>query len=166
MQQLNLMGLFLDDYQGAIFSDCRKYRYVLWRKWNECKPMAMFIGLNPSTANENKSDNTITKLCKVASHNGFGGFFMLNLFALVSPYPDDLKKCENPIMDNDKYLMEYSEKSTKIIYCWGNFKEAQDRARQVAAMFPQPYCFVKNKNGSPKHPLYCKDESILIPFNE
>jgi len=34
----------------AKFSACRKYRYALWRNWDESKPYAMIIGLNPSTS--------------------------------------------------------------------------------------------------------------------
>ena len=44
---------------GADFSPCRKYRYKLWRIWDETLPLAMFIGLNPSTADEVKDDNTV-----------------------------------------------------------------------------------------------------------
>ena len=45
----------------AKFSACRKYRYALWRNWDESKPSAMIIGLNPSTADENENDPTITR---------------------------------------------------------------------------------------------------------
>jgi hypothetical protein len=31
----------------AEFSECRKYRYTLWRVWSEGEPLVMFIGLNP-----------------------------------------------------------------------------------------------------------------------
>ncbi len=83
--------------RGAIFSDDRQYRYCLYRQWNEGKPMVMYIGLNPSTANENKNDNTITKLIKISDKNEFGGFYMLNLFAWISSKPEDLLTCENAL---------------------------------------------------------------------
>jgi len=35
---------------GAVFSPCEKYRYVLWRTWDDTLPKVVFIGLNPSTA--------------------------------------------------------------------------------------------------------------------
>ena len=37
----------------AKLSECRKYRYALWRTWDDSKPYVMFVGLNPSTADEN-----------------------------------------------------------------------------------------------------------------
>ena len=38
--------------KGAEFSPCKKYRYKLWRIWDDTLPLVMFIGLNPSTADE------------------------------------------------------------------------------------------------------------------
>lgn len=47
---------------GAKFSEDRKYRYLLWRRMDSALPMITFIGLNPSKANEDTNDNTITLL--------------------------------------------------------------------------------------------------------
>ncbi len=44
---------------GALFSDDRVYRYALWRTWSPSQPSVMFIGLNPSTADESQDDPTI-----------------------------------------------------------------------------------------------------------
>jgi hypothetical protein len=49
------MAIPLSEYimkTDAKLSDCRKYRFALWRTWDESKPYAMFVGLNPSTADE------------------------------------------------------------------------------------------------------------------
>ena len=43
----------------ALFSKDRVYRYALWRIWDLKKPKVLFIGLNPSTADEIKNDPTI-----------------------------------------------------------------------------------------------------------
>ncbi len=157
--------LFPNNNSGAVFSDCGEYRYQLFRIWDDTKPLVMFIGLNPSTANKNKNDNTVTKLIKVASNNGFGGFYIVNLFAVISPKPEILITHKNPLGDNDEWLLKTSSLCDKVVFCWGNFKEATDRALKVKSMYSDPYCFVQNKNGSPKHPLYCKDETKLIPFD-
>src|SRR5947209_6307215 len=90
-------NLFLDNNNGAVFSEDRKYRYVLWRIWDTNKDIIQFIGLNPSTANEMHDDNTIGRIKNFTHDWGYGGFYMTNLFGLVTPYPEDLKTCKNPV---------------------------------------------------------------------
>ena len=150
---------------GAKFTDDKKYRFALWRIWDEDKPKAMFIGLNPSIANEVKDDATIKKIKKICKYNGLGGFYMLNLYSFVTAYPEKLKG-NWEIMDgiNNKHLLNYSETSKMIVFCWGNFKEAQEKAYELKHAFSNAYCLKQNKNGSPKHPLYCLDNTTLIPF--
>lgn len=149
---------------GAHFEESRQYRYALWRIWDLSKPLVMFIGLNPSLATESKNDRTISKVIKIAKHNGFGGLYMMNLFSFITPYPDQLQFCSDPVADNDEWLEKVYDKCQRVVFCWGSFKQAEARAKQVACMFINPMCLAQNKNGSPKHPLYCLDKSILIPF--
>jgi len=147
------MNLFEND-SNAIFSEDRKYRYALWRIWDAEKPKIMFIGLNPSTANEDQNDPTIRRVIRFAKDWGYGGVYMMNLFAVVSADPKVLLTCENPVMDNDYWLKATKRKCMDVLFAWGNFKEAYSRAKQVEAMFSGAYCLGKNKNGTPKHPLY------------
>lgn len=149
----------------AIFSECRKYRYALWRVWDLNKPKLMIIGLNPSTANESKNDNTITKVIKIAKGNGYGGVYMTNLFGIVSSKPEILESNGLDLQgDNNDWLLTISGVCKDVVFAWGNFKQAYERSKVVAAMFENSLCIRQNKNGSPKHPLYCKDDSVLVPF--
>lgn len=159
---MGINNLFEDN--GAEFSSDKKYRYALWRIWDKEKPLVMIIGLNPSKATADANDNTITKVIKVARNNGYGGLYMMNLFAYITQYPDELKKCSNPLGDNDGWLEKIAPVCKDVVFAWGNFKQAKGRAPDVIKMFPRPLSFVQNKNGSPKHPLFCKDDTILIPF--
>src|SRR6516164_8501342 len=138
---------------GAEFSECRRYRYKLWRIWDESLPLAMCIGLNPSNANETKTDPTITNLKKMLTILGFGGFYMMNLFAWVSSKPEDLLKCENPLGENNNKLKEVASMCDEIIFCWGNFKQADERIKEVLPMFPEAKCFGLTQSGKPFHPL-------------
>lgn len=52
--------------KNAILSVDRKYRYILSRTWDETKPTVVFIGLNPSTADEETDDPTIRKCINYA----------------------------------------------------------------------------------------------------
>lgn len=139
--------------KAAIFSDCKKYRYVLTRIWDESKPKAMCVGLNPSTANAESDDPTINNLIRILSHLSFGGLYMTNLFALVTSDPEKLRECVDPVCGNDEVLKHTYENSNAIIFCWGAFPMAAYRARKIAPMFPNALCFGKNKNGTPMHPL-------------
>jgi hypothetical protein len=139
--------------KGANLSKCGKYRYRLWRFWDEDKPKAMVIGLNPSTANAEEDDPTIRNLRLLLSSRGYGGFYMMNLFALVSPNPDDLRSCPDPVKDNDQWLTHTAKYCKDILFAWGSFKQAEYRIKRVTAMFPDALCFGKTANGKPLHPL-------------
>ena len=52
---------------GATFSPCRTWRYTLWRSWGIGNGKnAVFIGLNPSTADEVQDDPTIRRCINFA----------------------------------------------------------------------------------------------------
>lgn len=46
---------------GATFSPDRRYRYLLWRMWSPAMPVANFVLLNPSTADETVNDPTVER---------------------------------------------------------------------------------------------------------
>ena len=68
---------------------------------------------------------------------------MMNLFAIVSADPSVLKSCDDPIGENDKWLKLYA--TGDIIFAWGNFKEATERAKEVVALFPNAMALFINK---------------------
>lgn len=160
------MELF--DNNGAEFSKCRQYRYVLWRIWDESKPSVMFIGLNPSTANESNDDPTIRRVKRFAADWGYGGVYMMNLFAYISTDPKQLlfKSHEKIGYKNNNYLKEIAGKCDKIIFAWGSFIEAHERSKQIVNMFPKGKALVINGDGSPRHPLYVKADTIPINMSE
>lgn len=151
---------------GAEFSDDRKYRYALWRVWDASLPALMVVGLNPSTANESYDDATIIKVKKIAAHNGFGKVFMLNVFPIVSSDPSILKTTDQLNLGyNRAYLRYFKSVSDQVLLAWGNFKEAKEHSTRMLDLFPAALCLKQNKDGSPKHPLYCLDKSPLILFD-
>src|SRR4051812_49183760 len=92
--------------RGATFSECRKYRYVLWRIWDDTLPKVMFIGLNPSSANEDTDDATIRNVIALSKFNGFGSVYMLNCFPYISTNPNDLNDFGNT-EENDYAISNY-----------------------------------------------------------
>lgn len=142
----------LFENNGAEFSPCGKYRYKLWRIWDNDKPLAICIGLNPSTANADKNDATISLLKRVFSKLGYGGFYMLNLFTYITSKPKELFETENK--EGSKWaeiISEVYHPNHTIVFAWGNFKGIDLHTEWVIANF-DGYCFGKNSNGSPFHP--------------
>lgn len=156
--------LFNDNHSGAVFSECRKHRYALWRIWDKKKPLVMFIGLNPSKADEKKPDPTITRVKTFAEDWGYGGFYMMNLFSFVSENPNSLLNCMDPVKDNDLWLSDVSLLCEKVIFCWGAFKQINGRDEIVMKMFKHADALIINKNGSPRHPLYVPGSVKPIGF--
>ena len=64
-----------------------QWRYTLGR--SGARPL-LVIGLNPSTATQEKLDPTVTRVEKVAQQCGFDGFVMLNLYPVRATDPKDL----------------------------------------------------------------------------
>jgi len=151
---------------GAEFSECKQYRYGLWRKWDIDKPNIMFIGLNPSTATATMDDPTIRRVKRFAMDWGYGGVYMCNLFAYISPYPEDLKAWADPVAGNDYWLLHFASMCKDILFAWGSFPEAAERARIVSAMFPKAVCLGLNKNRTPKHPLYIAANTKPIIYQQ
>lgn len=158
--------LFENNTAGASFSADRKYRFALWRIWDETKPLVMIIGLNPSKADEGEDDPTIKSVCRVTKFNGYGGFYMMNCWAYIATNPDLLKI--NPISEswNNDMITAVTAKCKDVVFAWGNFKilKTTGRAQELISMFPRAKAFDLNKNGSPKHPLYCRERTPFISY--
>jgi len=144
----------VDFNSGADFSDDRKYRYKLWRIWDQSKDKVMFIGLNPSTANEKDPDATVKRCINFAKSWGFGGMYMMNLFAYVSTDPKKLVTSGEDLSNNNRMLIETAIDAELIVFCWGCFKQAKERAKDIIELFPKGHIIRRTKSGNPEHPLY------------
>jgi len=151
----------LFDKSDAQFSPCRTWRYALWRTWdwqghaNVC----MFIGVNPSTADERKNDPTVTRCINFAKSWGYGGLIMMNLFAFRATKIRDLWKAADPIgPGNDEAFGYQSSRCGLIVAAWG--AKSDRRMAPRAAVIPglvggRPlYCLGRTAEGHPLHPLF------------
>ncbi|MGJ0372506.1 DUF1643 domain-containing protein [Aliarcobacter cryaerophilus] len=151
--------------KDAILSEDRKYRYVLSRIWDESKPLVVIIGLNPSTADEKDDDNTIKKCINFSKNWGYGGLYMLNLFAFRATAPSDMFNASSPIgEENSKYIEKYSKLSDKVICAWGNNGNFKNRSKEVLLNIENKFYLKLNKTGEPAHPLYLNKNLIPIKF--
>ena len=152
--------------KNATFSDCRKYRYALSRTWNGKKKTILFIGLNPSTADEKIDDPTIRRCINYAQNWGYGSLLMVNLFAYRATMPSELKNVKNPIgNDNDLHIIELSKKADIAVAAWGNEGTLLNRDKEVKKILPNLMCLKINKSGQPAHPLYQKKDLKLIKYS-
>ena len=151
--------------KDAILSEDRKYRYVLSRIWDESKPLVVIIGLNPSTADEKDDDNTIKKCINFSKNWGYGGLYMLDLFAFRATAPSDMFNASSPIgEENSKYIEKYSKLSDKVICAWGNNGNFKNRSKEVLLNIENKFYLKLNKTGEPAHPLYLNKNLIPIKF--
>ncbi len=151
---------------SATLSNCRSYRYSLSRVWDKSKPFVLFIGLNPSTADENENDPTINRCIDYAKRWGYGGLKMANLFAFRATLPKDLKLAKNPIgNENNKYIKQLSNDAELVVVAWGNDGNYLNRYHEVLNLLKSPMCLKINKSGQPAHPLYQAKNITLIEYN-
>lgn len=141
--------------RDALLSDCRRYRYSLYRVWDHFLPKVLFIGLNPSTADENDDDPTIRRCIGFARSWGYGGIFVGNLFAFRATRPEDMLSAKDPVGPmNDQTLLAMSGLCGMTVAAWGKHGSFMDRGNIVHKMMPVMSALKLNKDGSPSHPLY------------
>lgn len=151
--------------KNAKLSDDRTYRYDLSRVWDGSKPYAMFICLNPSTADESEDDPTSRKCIQYAKSWGYGGMHIANLFAYRATEPKDLLDIDDPVgEDNDKWLSKIANDADIVIAAWGNHGQYLNRADQVSNSIPTLHCLNVNNSGEPAHPLYLSADLKPAPY--
>jgi hypothetical protein len=115
----------------------------------------MFIGLNPSTADETKDDPTIRRCISFAQAWGYGGLCMTNLFAYRATHPIVLREVVDSIgADNDKWLRKASKNAAILIAAWGTQGSLGKRDDAVRKMLSPLHTLRLTKDGYPEHPLY------------
>lgn len=158
-----MQGMLLEDATGARFSECRKYRYALWRRWDwqGFGNQVMFIGLNPSTADERDNDLTISKCIGFAKRWGYGGIVMMNLYPFCTTYPTELLAAREPTNPaNHEAFGYYRTHVGLVVAAWGALETKQRPRMQwqstihdVQHAIAQPiYCLGRTQDGSPRHP--------------
>ena len=154
----------------AVISECGKYRYLLRRVWDYAKPRALFIMLNPSTADAKQDDATIRSCVRLLARLGYGSMEVTNLMAWRATKPDDIPDKPTLVMgsDNSRIIEAAVHRCDIVICAWGAHPYARRFAGGVLDIIslhrPAAYCFGKTKAGAPKHPLYIKSGSMLEVF--
>lgn len=162
------------DHPVCSFSPDRKYRYTLWREWADLfgskrEGIVMFIGLNPSTADESLDDPTIRKCMGFARQWGYQGMCMTNLFAYRATDPREMRRQADPVgAENNQFLIDVAKEAGVIVAAWGKHGAFMDRAAAVRTLlaFRKIHCLRRNADGSPEHPLYVPYITKIEPFQD
>ncbi|HXM82965.1 MAG TPA: DUF1643 domain-containing protein [Burkholderiales bacterium] len=144
---------------GAAFSRCRRWRYLLWRCWDERAPIANFLMLNPSTADEAQLDPSCTRARNYAERWGFGSLLITNIFAWRATDPEEMKAARDPVgRGNDAAILRAAREADVVVCAWGNHGAHLGRAERVRALLRKEnialHVLRMNGGGEPAHPLY------------
>ena len=170
----------------CLFSKCRSYRWILKRELLIGKKTVIFIGLNPSKANSVQNDMTLIRIINFCLRWNYKNVYVINLFGLISKSPCQLSKNKDPVGENnDLIILKALGFWRENINCdlwlgWGDKGKLYKRDRLVLKIIKDLSKLESKKNncsrrvltlgfskkGSPRHPLYMPNESLLKPFDQ
>ena len=157
--------------RDATISDCGQYRYLLSRSWDSALQRALFIMLNPSTADAEIDDATIRSCIRLCKAWGGGGFEVVNLFGWRATNPKELLISDDPVGPHNDDIAKMAINRCDVVICaWGQNKVMGPlRPKQmrdlVLSQRPTAFCLGITKGGHPKHPLYLKTETPLQTYS-
>lgn len=159
---------------GARLSPDEVYRYTLDRVWDTTLPRAVFVMLNPSTADARVNDPTIVRCRGFAEREGCGSLSVVNLYALRATDPAELKDHPDPVgPENAFYLRSVITQNPRlVIAAWGAHRMAAARVPALEEILRDPLtgrrirlmCLGTTKSGAPRHPLYVRRDQPLTPL--
>jgi hypothetical protein len=145
---------------GASFTRCRRWRYLLWRRWDTARPAANFLMLNPSTADEVMLDPSCTRARNYADRWGFGSLIITNIFAWRATDPEEMKEVRDPVgRGNDAAILRAAREAAVVVCAWGNHGAHRERGSKVLQLLKKNsvevnYLRINKATGHPAHPLY------------
>ena len=149
-------------------------RYVLGTKGRKT---IFCFGINPSWAEPDNLDPTLKRVESISSHNGYDSWIMFNVYPKRDTYFNNLSYSVNANEHKEnisiikQILKPYD--SVDIWVAFGNHLHDRDYLpiclKDIYLSLPKIninwFSVGVNKSGAPKHPLYQKAKSILIPFD-
>jgi hypothetical protein len=163
----------------ARISSCGRYRYELTREFDPRGEWALWIGLNPSTADGRDDDPTLRRMIDFTHGFGIPNLVVTNLYALRSKDPKDVKAAimrgEDPVgPETNRILRTWLTKAGLVLFAWGYSakvgkpmlsrawtvrRDVREAFRAMAAdsFTPPPVGHLgltEGKEKQPRHPLF------------
>lgn len=159
----------------ALIDPTGKYRWWLSRTLEsregvDLRGWAVFIMLNPSTADAKLDDPTIRRCMGFAYDWGCSHLSVVNLFAIRSVHPMAVYVDADPVgAENDEWILSETGKGSKaIVAAWGAHGMFRGRAAAVCSLLAKAGRTVGHlgttKDGYPRHPLYLKRTAQVEPM--
>ena len=96
---------------------------------------------------------------------------MLNAFGLRATLPAELLTSQDPVgPENNFFFFLIVQSAARVVVAWGKEGGARGRGQVVEQLLldrcatDRVFCFGRNQDGSPKHPLYQWAKQPLIPY--
>jgi hypothetical protein len=157
--------------RAADMSKCGSFRWSLMRSW-DTRPALLVVMFNPSTADGFEDDPTISLLCHIAAHNGYGSIIVVNGIPLRSPTPAQAIEMtrwaqrgewsdRDRMQDNVAAIVRECERAGAVLIAWGAladrcalwFEHVLEEIECAVREGTPIYCLGKTAAGYPKHPL-------------
>ena len=155
-----------------------EYRYILGTRGAD--PL-ICIGVNPSTAEPGKLDNTLKSVERIAASNGYDSFIMFNVYAQRATRPDDMDRELDPRlhranMDAFRWVLSGVGPGVApaVWAAWGAVIEKRPYLPGCVrdmVLIGEEYgarwlCAGKcSKRGHPHHPLYLRKDEKTVDFD-
>lgn len=144
-------------------ADC--YRPLLWRDWGDhADRFALWIGMNPSTADADFNDPTVAREIARTQDLGLEAYAKCNVMDLRATHPRMLKHASVPPCSdvNLGTIDAYAARAAVIVAAWGALAPAlRPYADRVADLLAgrMLLCLGRTQDGSPRHPLYTRRDA-------
>lgn len=153
-----------------------EYRYILGTVG---KHPLIVVGINPSTAEPERLDNTLKSVERITNGNGFDSFVMFNVYAQRATDPNQMDKEIDPALHREnmeafRWILENSGPDPTIWAAWGTnverrayLKECLREMVHIAEGYRAVWCKVGkcSLKGHPHHPLYLRKDSRTEVFD-
>jgi hypothetical protein len=157
----------------AEISACGQFRPRLTRTWDTALPVLLVVMFNPSTADAEVDDQTVSLVCAIAAHHGYGGIVVMNAIHLRSTDPAPaiaMARCwdegrdwqaRGQLQENAAVIAEEVGRAGAVLIAWGNLgakcsswmETVLGTITDALPLGVPLYCLGKTKAGHPKHPM-------------
>lgn len=119
----------------ALFSQDRTHRLLLRKEWDNTKPVASVIMINPHSADTFSTDSTTMYTLNNLYSLGYGAANLLNLYTRICDRLMLRFNSDEDLLDpqNDEIILKCAAESDEIIIAWGSAGHNSQRVRDRQA---------------------------------